>query len=176
MTNKELLDKYHWLTPSNRFSGKFITDCLEPDGETGYWPGTPEEHPDYNYTWTELDNMPDGWRKAFGLAMCEEINEELKTWPPEMRDQFRIMDIKEKWAALRFYTNFYTENLQKIISKYEIISKYTCIQCGEEAQWITRGWYQPLCTQCAAKYLREIDYDWTEEFIDIDEFYTKGEA
>lgn len=171
MTNKELLDKYPWLTPSNRFSGKLITDCAGPDGETGYWPGSPNEHPDYNYEYTELDNMPDGWRTAFGMDMCEELNNEISTWEPKDQNNFRILDIKEKWASLRFYTNFGSENLFKIISKYELISKYTCIQCGEEAQWIARGWYEPLCTQCARKQIQNVDYDWREEFIDIDKFY-----
>ena len=89
MTNKELLDKYPWLTPSNRFSGKLITDCAGPDGETGYWPGAPDEHPDYNYEYTELDNMPKGWRAAFGMDMCEELNDEILTWPEEAQKDFR---------------------------------------------------------------------------------------
>ena len=51
--NKELLAKYPWLTPSNRWSGKWITDCMGDDGEEGYWPGEPLRHPDYDYTYTE---------------------------------------------------------------------------------------------------------------------------
>ena len=55
--NKELVEKYPFLMPHNRW-----TDHI------------PE---DYDYSYTELDAMPDGWRKAFGERMCEEIREEL---------------------------------------------------------------------------------------------------
>ena len=119
MTNRELIEKYPWLTPSNKWSGKWITDCMGPNGEEGYWPGNPEEHPDYNYEFTELDDMPEGWRIAFGEQMCEEINQEWLTWSEDERKKFRITQIKEKYGSLRFYVNYGTDNLYKIISKYE---------------------------------------------------------
>lgn len=181
MTNKELIEKYPWLTPSNRWSGKWITDCAGPDGEEGYWPGNPEEHPDYNYDYTELDNMPEGWRRAFGEEMCEEINTELMTWPQENREKFRILDIKEKWAELRFYTNFSTPRLHEIIGKYTTRSRFICILCGRPARWITRGWYMPFCQNCAEEQMQHINSsysaqtDWDAEFIDIDKYYKKEE-
>lgn len=33
----------------------------------GYWPGEPEAIPEYDYEYTELDSMPEGWRIAFGI-------------------------------------------------------------------------------------------------------------
>ena len=53
--NKQLVKKYPFLLPRNRWTGK-----------------VPKE---YDYSYTELDDMPDGWRKAFGEQMCEEIKQ-----------------------------------------------------------------------------------------------------
>lgn len=44
--NKQLVEKYPFLLPRNRWTGKVQED--------------------YDYSYTELDGMPDGWRKAFG--------------------------------------------------------------------------------------------------------------
>ena len=56
--NKALCERYPFLIPWNRFTGKFIKS--------------------YDYSFTELDSMEDGWRNAFGLKMCEEIRDALK--------------------------------------------------------------------------------------------------
>ena len=144
--NKRLCDAYPFLIPSNRFSGKRINS-----GEKGYWPGTPEVMPEWDYEYTELDEMPDGWRKAFGEQMCEEIKQALlryKDVGETLLDRYRIVQIKEKYGYLRWYDNFSTVEIQEIIRKYEIISQYTCINCGAPATKITRGWVMPFCDAC----------------------------
>ena len=73
--NKELCKRYPFLQ---------ITDC---------WTGQPYEDEDYSSTW--LDDMPDGWRKAFGKEMLEEIREELIRC--DYLNEYRIMQIKEKF-------------------------------------------------------------------------------
>lgn len=155
MTNQELIEKYPWLRISNRWTGKYV------EGTEG----------------TELDLMPSGWRKAFGEKMCEEINDELMTWPQEDREKFRITDIKEKWAHLCFYTNLVSHHLVQITDKYSLISRLTCIHCGGPARWITKGWYMPYCQECAEEQMQHVNSaystssDWDAEFIDIDRFY-----
>ncbi len=47
-SNQKLIERFPFLIPRNRWTGK-----------------VPE---DYDYSYTELDSMPDGWRKAFGGA------------------------------------------------------------------------------------------------------------
>lgn len=159
MNNKTLCEKYPWLIPHNRW-----TDMI------------PE---DYNYEYTELDNMPRGWRKAFGEQMCEEINNELLTWSEKDRNGFRIMDIKEKWAFLHFYVNYGTSKLYDIINKYEEKSKRICIRCGAPAAWITRGWYMPFCDDCARKDYKnnkwetKSEFEFEDDYIDINEYYKK---
>lgn len=102
-------------------------------------------------TYTELDSMPDGWRKAFGIKMCDEIKRELKRHKGALK-KYRITQIKEKFGGLRWYDNWGTEKIYKeIIPKYEAISYETCINCGKPAMYISKGWISPYCCNCAKK-------------------------
>lgn len=156
--NKRLCDKFPFLIPSNRWSGKKINS-----GEDGYWPGNQGVIPKWNYEYTELDDMPDGWRMAFGEQMCEEILEELRA--NNMVDKYRILQIKEKYGQLRFYDNGFTQHGYDIISKYTEISERTCINCGKPATKISTGWISPWCDDCADSV-----YD---RMVPIDEFYAE---
>ena len=140
--NKRFCDKFPFLIPSNRWSGKKINS-----GEKGFWPGNPEEMPEWDYDYTELDSMPDGWRKAFGEQMCEEILEELKA--NNFVDDYRIVQIKEKYGGLRWYDDGFTKKGYEIIRKYEDISERICIKCGKPATKISMGWICPWCDECA---------------------------
>ncbi len=141
--NKRLCDTYPFLIPSNRFSGKRI-NC----GEKGYWPGDPDEMPpEWDYEYTELDDMPDGWRKAFGEQMCTEIKQALVE--EGLLDDYRITQIKEKYGCLRWYSNFSTRKVEQIINKYEELSLRTCIICGAPATRLSRSWICPYCDKCA---------------------------
>ena len=98
-------------------------------------------------TYTELDAMPDGWRKAFGIPMCKEIKNELKKY--NYLYKYRIMQIKEKFGTLRWYDNGSPNGrVYEIINKYEDISYHTCIVCGEPATKISKGWISPYCDNC----------------------------
>lgn len=97
-------------------------------------------------TYTKLDMMPDGWRKAFGIQYMEELKKQLIK--DKMLFKWRIMDIKEKWGELQLYCNYGSDELYKIISKYENISSKTCIICGKPATKISTGWISPFCDDC----------------------------
>ena len=92
---------------------------------------TYEADKDYDYTWTELDAMPDGWRKAFGEMMCEEIKEELIRC--NCLDEYMIEEIKEKLGMLRWHDNGTPMgcNVSQIIDKYSVLSENICIICGQ---------------------------------------------
>lgn len=96
---------------------------------------------------TELDFMPEGWRKAFGIQMCKEIKSVLKKHKGALKN-YRIVQIKEKFGGLRWYDNANTKEIQEIIRKYEEISFKTCINCGEPAECISTGWISPYCNKC----------------------------
>lgn len=126
--NAALVERYPFLMPRNRWTGKI-----------------PE---DYDYRYTELDAMPDGWRVAFGKQMCEEIRNELIQ--ADCLGEYRITQIKEKFGSLRWYDFGATEGIRRdIIPKYEQISQRTCIKCGKPATKISLGWISPWCDDCA---------------------------
>lgn len=139
--NKELVKKYPFLLPRNRFSDKVIED--------------------YDYTYTELDEMPEGWKIAFGEPMCKEIAEDLIKY--NYLDEYRIAQIKEKFGSLRWYDNGVPEgsHVYDIIKKYEYISEKTCIRCGNKATKQSLGWISPWCNDCTSK----VGTRW--KFIDI---------
>lgn len=152
MTNRELCDRYPFLIPSNRWSGKKITEAQ--DG--GYWPGSPDEIPEYDYDYTELDSMPDGWRVAFGEQMCEEIRDALLNGGgEEALNEYRILQIKEKYGSLRWYDLNGNEDTLRIVDKYERRSETTCITCGEPATQVSLGWISPFCDDCANRLHEE---------------------
>jgi hypothetical protein len=145
--NRELCEKYPFLIPRNAWSGMRITEAQ--DG--GFWPGDPEAVPEYDYEYTALDDMPDGWRKAFGLDLCEELKQELLAAGGEQAlNDYMIVQIKEKFGELRWYDNGCTERwFREILPKYEALSERTCIHCGKPAAFISAGWISPWCEECA---------------------------
>ena len=118
-----------------------------------------------NYTW--LDNMPTGWRIAFGEQMCKEIKEELVK--NNELDSYKIIQIKEKFGGLRWYDNSGLPGMQFIIAKYEALSEKTCINCGKPANWISKGWISPYCDDCATKEAKAQGVDINKRFKKIQE-------
>lgn len=144
--NRELCEKYPFLIPHNRWSGMRITEAQNG----GYWPRDPDAVPEYDWEYTELDEMPDGWRKAFGEQLCEELKQELlKAGGEEALNSYMIVQIKEKFGYLRWYDNGCTEKwYNEILPKYENLSERTCIRCGKPATRISVGWISPWCDDC----------------------------
>ena len=49
--------------------------------------------------------------------------------------------------SLRWYSEGDTQEIFNIINKYEDISYKTCIVCGKDAKYMTRGWICPYCEE-----------------------------
>lgn len=145
--NRELIKEYPFLDPRN-------WETFSPA--------------DYDFEYTELDDMPSGWRTAFGKQMCDEIKEELIRC--DYLEQYRILEIKEKFGSLRWYDAGIPEDCKvwDIIKKYEKLSAVTCIKCGRPATKISRGWISPWCDDCAKDHIAT--------FTDINEYYEKWEG
>lgn len=118
-------------------------------------------------SYTELDAMPKGWRKTFGLQMCKEIKRALlETGGRKMLHNYRIDQIKEKFGGLCWYDSHGCEEVFRIIHKYEYISEHTCIVCGKSADYFTNGWLSPYCEKhvpegekaSASKYFSDIPF------------------
>ena len=99
------------------------------------------------------DDIPEGWYKAFGEQMIDELNELLVRY--DFADKYRIMQIKEKYAELRWYSNGVPEEMSdeyyKLIDKYEKLSNNICIKCGDKSTHFSTGWITPLCDKCGNK-------------------------
>jgi hypothetical protein len=121
--NKKLCEKYPFLIVKNRWTG--------------------EVSEDYDYSYTEIDAMPQGWFKAFGMQMVEELSQALG----ENAKNYRITQIKEKFGGLRWYDAGCTKEGYEVIRKYEGLSIITCIICGEPATKISDGWISPYCNE-----------------------------
>lgn len=76
MDNKELIEKYPYLQIIDVLTGKTM---------------------DSEFTW--LDDLPEGWRKAFGLQMIEELDQILRK--VDYQDKYQITQIKEKWRWIK---------------------------------------------------------------------------
>ena len=130
-----------WLTPYN------------------IWTKKPLE--DYNYEQTWADDIPEGWRLAFGDQMIEELDQLLKKY--SLEDKYRIVQIKEKFGGLRWYDDGFSkegyEEYRDWLCKYEDLSVKTCISCGKLAVGFTRSYILPLCRDC----MKDMPYDPIEE-------------
>ena len=128
--NKALIERFPFLLPRS-----YRTDEV------------PEN---YDYSYTELDEMPEGWRIAFGEQMCQEIADCLRK--DGTMDEYRILQIKEKFGFLHWYCSRTTREVHDIISKYGNMSKRICLCCGKPATRITTSWISPYCDDCVPTY------------------------
>ena len=99
------------------------------------------------YDNTLFDDIPKGWRKAFGLMFCEDLRNELVKY--NYLKQYRVVQIKEKYAGLRWYDNGSPGNVNNIINDYSHLSENICINCGKPDVPVTdMGWMLPECEDC----------------------------
>lgn len=141
LTNKKLLKKYPFLAPINWFT------CSQLSKNDPYY-----------YDSTALDDMPKGWKKAFGIQLAEDIKKELKE---KNIKNYYVMQVKEKYGSLCWYDNYRLD----CIDKYEMLSEITCGICGKPATKISTGWIYPYCDRCADKYKDHNSYVSIEEWF-----------
>lgn len=125
--NKDLCKKYPFLLPRNDFTDKV------PD--------------DYDYSYTEIDAIPEGWQIAFGDMLIKELGDSLRR--TGNHKSFRFDQIKEKWGSLRIYHHGGNDKSERIIEKYSTLSENICMLCGKPDVYMTnRGWLYPCCKEC----------------------------
>ena len=68
----------------------------------------------------------------------------------DKEQQIEIHQIKEKFGGLRFYCNFYTDELKEMIRNAEQESFRVCEFCGtkENVGHTISGWYTTCCEKC----------------------------
>ena len=127
LRNKKLVKRYPWIAPVdwnwNRIKG---------------------------YSFTMYDDVPIGWKRAFGKIMLEEYREVLIR-NHYLRD-FQWEQVKEKYGTLRLYSNGAPKAALDLETKYDYISGFFCISCGRmNSPMLTGGWVEPLCEDCYNK-------------------------
>lgn len=141
--NKKLCEMYPFLIPASEMTGQRITDGV------GYFAKDPDRIPEYDWEYTKLDEMPIGWRNAFGEALCRDLKDAL--CKIGMIEKYRVWEIKEKYGELRWYDNDMTGTTYPIVDQYTERSRRVCIHCGKTATRITQGYILPFCDDCLQK-------------------------
>ncbi len=75
-----------------------------------------------------------------------------------MLRKFRFTEIKEKYGTLRLYHNGASEEVMKVLEKYELLSMCYCIECGRPVRFVTQGWVQFLCDNCFKTELKMLKF------------------
>lgn len=121
-------------------------DCIY---KTRYWT-----------TWYE--EIPDGWRKAFGKQLSKEILKAGKQYLKEHKKEHLTWDnlifwqqIKEKWGELCLYASA-VRPIMRILEKYEILSIGYCMNCGKPARYHTTGWITYVCENCFLNHYKKV--------------------
>lgn len=134
--NKKLIERYEFL----RILPLWVTDEKKEEYIIN----------DEDYEATFLDCLPEGWYKAFALDMCEELREALIA--NDCYDNYRLFQVKEKYGGLRWYDGGGCRATDDIVRKYEQVSEQVCVECGNPATKMSKGWILFYCDDCAKKY------------------------
>ena len=125
----------------------------------------------------------DGW-----YNLLDELSSKLEPLILEYRknnpedDCFpRAVQVKEKFATLRFYMTSATDEMYKIITEYENRSAATCEHCGAKGKVRKHlPWLLTLCGSCLRKHLKErgLTYNYSkgillEKILNFKEFFIK---
>ena len=109
------------------------------------------------YWTTWYNEIPEGWRKAFGKQLSKEILKAGKQCLKEHKKEHLTWDnlitwqqIKEKWGSLCLYASAVSP-IMRVLEKYETLSIGYCMYCGKPARYYTKGWVSMVCEDCAAK-------------------------
>lgn len=114
---------------------------------------------DYDYSFCCYNEIPEGWRKAFGEDWACEVQQAVDNYYAELKnirgdepidefDELHILQLKEKYGVFTQYFTKYTPELRKVIKKYQDLSEKTCIHCGKPAKYRTTDWISPWCEDC----------------------------
>lgn len=94
----------------------------------------------------------DGWMDLI-WNLCLDIE---KAMTDEEKKSFKVSQVKEKFAGMRFYTYGATEKVNELVQKACKKSYETCELCGAPSKVIDdSGWYYNMCEKCWDKFNNE---------------------
>ena len=89
-----------------------------------------------------------------GLGWCKLLWNMLQELEEVVDENFYFTQIKEKYGSLRVYYIGGSDEVDRIIAKYEDLSYKTCERCGSPGEANDDGWVRTLCKDCR-KVLKE---------------------
>lgn len=66
-----------------------------------------------------------------------------------IKGSVKIVQVKEKYAGLRIYTDYINDELDTVIRRVEQESFTICERCGKPGKVRGKGWHYTACDQCA---------------------------
>lgn len=93
----------------------------------------------------------EGWFPMID-ELCSKIANLIDEKYPELKNDFIVTQVKEKFGMLRFYTNYGNDEIYGLVEEYEGKSATICEICGsKEAECKSNGcgyWISTLCDKC----------------------------
>jgi hypothetical protein len=90
----------------------------------------------------------DGWLPLID-ELCSKISTLIKEKYPKVKRHFEVVQVKEKFAGLRFYYYGGNEEIDNLVSEYEELSLKTCEVCGKPDAKVREKhmWLKTLCDE-----------------------------
>ena len=96
----------------------------------------------------------DGWFDII-YSLCEEVEKLVKDIK-----EFEVIQVKEKFGGLRFYTNFSNDEIHKLVGEAMKKSQRTCEICGKVGTLCSKNnWVKTLCEE----HMKEFKYKLTRD-------------
>lgn len=118
---------------------------------------------------TELFNARyKGYKEEFKEKILRDIQEGKINLKQDIEDEFpqvEVIQIKEKFGTLRFYTNVGDNYIYGALAMAESMSAVTCETCGAPGKLFTYGWWHVACDA----HRTQDDIEWENLEKDEDE-------
>lgn len=95
----------------------------------------------------EIDNVECdiGWLPLLH-HLCDILEDRIDSAPIEIQHSFYVVQIKEKFATLRFYMHQQDDYMSGAIRMAELMSSHLCERCGAKGKVChSLGWIKTLC-------------------------------
>jgi hypothetical protein len=117
-TAADLIEQFPWLNPREDWSNDYL------------------EFDEAEEAWTELDDLPDGWKEGFLEEMLYEIDEVLNEY--DCVEDYRVIKAENNNGLFKWEHAGYPieakEELDNIVKVYRKAANETCMECGMRAK------------------------------------------
>lgn len=98
--------------------------------------------------------LPKGWWNLY-RQFCIDLYKALEV--SDAFEGFKILQVKEKYGRLTFYSKGTTRLAEDVITKYSLLSEQVCCVCGNPATVRTYGYICPYCTEHVRGTMENVD-------------------